>query len=163
MLFLLDTNVISNAQKKQPQPDLAAWLKKQSRLAIPFPVILEIEKGIVEVSPNNPEKAAELRRWLDALLETNFIYPEITPGVARQLAVMQCCRPLKHLWRTDPRSKERMPGQDLFIAAISIVHDIPIATIDRHDFLLIDHYFPLPGLYDPIGDIWLRPEDDQDN
>lgn len=155
-IFLLDTNVISNAQKKQPQPDLAAWLKRQSRLAIPFPVILEIEIGIAEISATHPEKAVELRQWLDALLETNFVYPEITTGVARHLAAMQCCPPLKHLCRVDPRSKEQMPGQDLFIAAISIVHEMPIATIDRRDFMLIDRYFPLPGIYDPVQDVWLQ-------
>ncbi|MBD9538932.1 type II toxin-antitoxin system VapC family toxin [Ensifer sp. ENS04] len=155
LVFLLDTNVISGAQKKQPQPALAAWLKRQSTLAIPFPVILEIEIGIVEVSATNPRKAAELRRWRDELLETDFIYPAVTPAVARQLAAMQCCRPLKNLWCVDQRSEKHMPGQDLFIAAISIANTMPIATIDRGDFMLIHRYFPLPGLYDPIQGTWL--------
>lgn len=153
--FLVDTNVISNAQKKKPHPTLAAWLAGKNRLAIPFPVILEIERGIAEVSISKPQRAAELRRWLDDLFQLPFVYPEITPQVARNLAAMQCCRHLEYLWRVDSRSKTKKPGQDLFIAAVSLTHKIPLATLDWRDFMRIHRYFPLPGLYHPIRDIWL--------
>ncbi|PDT50156.1 PIN domain-containing protein [Sinorhizobium fredii] len=157
-IFLLDTNVISNAQKKKPHPTLAAWLDRQSKVAIPFPVIVEIEQGIREVSISNPEKASELRAWIDDILESDILYPDITPQVAQHLAALQCCRPLKNLWRIDPNARKQKSGQDLFIAAVSLAYELPIATMDR-DFVVIHRYFPLPGLYDPIRDEWLvHPE-----
>ncbi|MCA1371405.1 hypothetical protein I6F15_29305 [Bradyrhizobium sp. BRP14] len=56
-------------------------------------------------------------------------------------------RPLTHLWYANPNADKRKPGQDLFIAAISIVYDFPVATLNVRNFEQIDGYFPLPGVY----------------
>lgn len=155
-IFLLDTNILSNAQKPLPDPVLVEWFRRQRRFAIPFPAILEIERGIAEVSEHNPRKALELRAWVDDLLTTDYIYPSDSPAVARVLGPMYCCGPLKHLWFVDKNSKKK-PGQDLFIAAIAITYGLPIATLDVWDFERINRYFALPGVFDPVASVWAVP------
>ncbi|WP_244496938.1 MULTISPECIES: PIN domain-containing protein [unclassified Ensifer] len=156
-IFLLDTNILSNASKQKPHPVVAQWLRAQTRLAIPFAAILEVETGIVEKSRTDPAKAQELWDWLDGILGTEFEYPVPTPQVARVLGKLMCCRPLTHLWYADPRADRKKPGQDLFIAATSIVYEMPIATLDVKDFEQINEYFPLPGVYNPAFGVWAVP------
>ncbi len=156
-IFLLDTNIISNASRKKPHPVVAEWLEAQTRLAIPFPAILEIETGIIEKHRTDPFKARELLDWMDGVLDTDFEYPVPTPQVARVLAELTCCRPLTNLWFANPQADKPKPGQDLFIAATSIVYDMPVATLNVRDFELIDSHFPLPGVYNPAFGIWAVP------
>ncbi len=156
-IFLLDTNIISNASKQKPHPVIASWLAAQTRLAIPFAAILEVETGIIEKQKSDPIKAEQLWEWLDAVLDTEFEYPLPTPQVARVLAKLICCRPLTHLWFANPNADRRKPGQDLFIAAIAIVYDMPVATLNVRDFEQIDDYFRLPGVYNPAFDVWAVP------
>lgn len=157
-MFLLDTNVISDAQKPKPPLALELWLQSQAEIAIPFPAVLEMEQGIAEIRKTKPQKADELRAWLDSVLAGRHYYPAITVEVARLLAEMYCCRPLKNLWYSIPDSKkERKPGQDLFIAAIAIVHSLPLATSNTPDFVQINRYFPMPGVFAPISHEWVVP------
>lgn len=157
-IFLLDTNVISNSSKTKPDEQISRWLSAQSRIAIPFAVILEVEIGISQAFPNNPAKALALSGWLDGLLQTEFEYAVPTPAVARQLAAMYCCNRLSHLWYTDPdKPNKRRPGQDLFVAATAIVYDFPIATCDEKDYRAIAEQFPLPGVFNPSTGAWLLP------
>lgn len=156
-MFLLDTNVVSHASKKKQDPVIKHWFESQVTLAIPFPVILEIRRGIISVGKTHPHRAAELEAWLEAILQTDFFYPTVTAEVADVLAEMYCCGPLKNLWYMG-KENPTAPGQDLFIAAIAITHRLPIATLDWHDYLLIDTYFPLPGLYNPATEAWSRSE-----
>ncbi|WP_276120181.1 PIN domain-containing protein [Pararhizobium qamdonense] len=153
-MFLIDTNVLSHAQKPKQNPTIREWFSRQDSLAIPFPVLLEIQQGIVELGKRQPDRAADLSGWLDTVLASDFVYPTITPAVARVLAEMNCCNALRGLWQTNG-SKEKKPGQDLFIAAIAIIHNLPIATCDVDDFVLINDFFPLPGVYNPAFNMWL--------
>ncbi len=154
-IFLIDTSVISNASKRRPHPAISAWLAQQARLAIPFPVILEMEAGTAELHRRDPQKAAALRNFVDDIFETEPDYPPMTPAVARLLGEMMCCRPLSNLWISS--SIGRKPGQDLAIAAVSIINGMPLATLNNRDFELIDDYFELPGVYNPAFDLWVVP------
>ncbi|TCU13733.1 PIN domain-containing protein [Rhizobium sullae] len=156
-IFLLDTNVISNSSKRRPHPKVSEWLMAQSRVAIPFAVMLEVETGIAEKHRSDPEKAEALWEWMDQLLDTEFEYPTPTPQVARLLAKLLCCRQLTQLWLVNPKADNKKPGQDLFIAATAIAYDMPIATLNAKDFELIDGFFPLPGVYNPAFEVWAVP------
>lgn len=138
---------------------MEAWLATQEEMAIPFPALLEVQQGIHMVRQANPTKARELQAWIDGILRGDYVYPPITEKVALTLATLNTFGPLKTLWRID--SEKKMPGQDLFVAAISIVHRIPIATLDTMDFLMIDRYFPLPGVYNPAFGSWLVDPPDE--
>ncbi|WP_275782625.1 PIN domain-containing protein [Pararhizobium gei] len=153
-MFLLDTNILGLARRSKPHHRLSAWLDEQECVAIPFPAILEIQRGIASLRERDPSKALELTHWLDNILESEFEYPEITVAVARLHGEMHCCRPLKQLWHVS-QGRDTKPGQDLFIAAIAIVHNLPIATLDAGDFQRIDSYFPLPGVYHPVFRHWI--------
>ncbi|WP_051000180.1 type II toxin-antitoxin system VapC family toxin [Sinorhizobium fredii] len=155
-MFLLDTSVLSHAQYSRQHPAVGAWLEEQESVAIPFPALLEVQQGIIEVEITQPDLAAELLIWLEGLLSMDHNYPEINPEVARVLAMLYCCEPLRHLWYTNPdNSKRKKPGHDLFIAAVSIAHNIPIATLNNKDFALIDRYHRLPGAYNPAFSFWI--------
>lgn len=156
-MFLLDTNVLSHSSKKKQHPAVVRWLTSQETLAIPFSAIQEIQQGIIDVSGQNPARAAEILVWLETLLLTNFEFPDLTVDVARTLGSLYCCRPLKHLWLPDASSRrEKRPGHDLTISAIAIVHKLPIATMDAKDFKLIDRVFGLPcGAYNPMSAQWI--------
>lgn len=156
-IFLLDTNIISNSSKRRPHPTVSEWLMAQSRVAIPFAVMLEVETGIAEKHRSDPEKAEALWEWMDQLLGTEFEYPIPTPQVARVLAKLLCYRPLTQLWLVNPKADNKKPGQDLFIAATAIAYDMPIATLNARDFELIDAFLPLPGVYNPAFNVWAVP------
>jgi predicted nucleic acid-binding protein len=153
-MFLLDTNVVSHASKAKQNPIIKEWFKRQTRIAIPFPVFTEIRQGIVSIQRTNPEKAAELSVWLETVIDSDFYFPPMTPAVALKLAELYDCGPLKHLWYAGEQ-KNKKPGQDLAIAAISIIHQIPIATLDGGDFAKIDSFFALPGVYNPAFNTWV--------
>lgn len=153
-MFLLDTNIVSHATKAKQNPIINEWFKRQDRIAIPFPVFIEIRQGITSVGRNNPQKAAELSAWLDTVVGSDFYLPPMTAAVAVKLAELYSCRPLKNFWFVGEQS-DKKPGQDLTIAAVAIVHQIPIATLDGGDFAKIDFFFPLPGVYNPAFDTWI--------
>ncbi|WP_174010300.1 PIN domain-containing protein [Rhizobium rhizogenes] len=153
-VFLLDTNIISNSSKKRPSIAVTEWLETQRRVAIPFPVILEVETGIAEISITDPPKAALLRQWADELFETDFMMPLPNAKVAAVLGKLYSCRSLNMHWLADPYADRKRPGQDLFIAALSIVYDLPIATLDHKDFMQIHQFFELPGVYNPEIGLW---------
>lgn len=163
-MFLLDTSVLSQAQYKKAHPSVTNWLSEQDELAIPFPALVEIQQGIVDIGASHPGLAAEIMAWLDELLQWDFQYPEINHEVAKTLAKLQCCEPLNHLWYTNPENpRKRKPGQDLFIAAVSIVHELPIATLNGKDFALIARYFALPGVYNPAFSMWVVEQSESQN
>jgi predicted nucleic acid-binding protein len=72
MPYLLDTNVVSEAIKPQPQSHVVAWLAAQPSDTIYLSVLTlgEIEQGIVR-SPN-PRSAERLARWLEEELVPQF-------------------------------------------------------------------------------------------
>ncbi len=158
--ILLDTNLISEAQKPRPLTEVADWFASlgSDTIALPFPVVFEAEYGIRLKQPDDPARARSLLAWLDELLATDIHCPEMTIEVARLYARMAACPPMKHFWcpdlSPDNKRKRLKFGCDPMIAAISIIHRIPIATMNVRDFIAIDEFFPIPGIYNPARDEW---------
>jgi toxin FitB len=71
-MYLLDTNVVSEAVKPQPDAKVLHWLQTNSpsRFYISALSIGELEQGIVR-SPS-PKRAKELRAWLETSLKPSF-------------------------------------------------------------------------------------------
>jgi predicted nucleic acid-binding protein len=72
MVYLLDTNVVSEAIKPQPAERVVAWLAAQPSSTVYLSVLTlgEIEQGIVR-SPH-PRRAERLTRWLEDELQPQF-------------------------------------------------------------------------------------------
>lgn len=155
--FLLDTNVVSESAKERPDRALLNWLIRQppDALAISFTVSFEMKRGIEKLARTKPEKALKLEQWLDAVIASGILYIHQDDAIARVLAEMTMVPQLRSLWMHQPKSHEPSPGQDLAIAATAIVWGLPVATRDVNDFLLIDRFFPLPGLINPFTGVWV--------
>lgn len=158
-IFLMDTNILSNAGLQRPPPGLRSWMKSMgaNSLALSFPAIAELRRGAYLSSKNDPQKAIRLHDWIDDLLSVDFQFAQLTPKASDLYAQMTTIGPLRHLYVTSPRQKKDKIGHDLLFAALSITHQMPIASFNARDFLLIDKYFPLPGVFDPLDALWCVP------
>jgi predicted nucleic acid-binding protein len=77
MIFLLDTNVVSEFRKPRPHGAVAAWRRSipVHQLAIPAVVLAEAQAGAEITRAQNPAKAAELESWIESLMVYYTILP----------------------------------------------------------------------------------------
>ncbi len=116
-MILLDTVVLSELRKAQPDASVLAYLKSQApdTVFLSALTIGEVEAGIERQRSGNPEFADKLAEWL-AVIELQFarsILP-VTPAVAK-------------LWgRLCVQTGNK--GIDNLIAATALVHNLTIVT-----------------------------------
>lgn len=159
LIYLLDTNVLSNAGLSQPPPGLHSWLKAKGAgsLAISFPLISELRRGAHLALKRDPQKASRLHDWIDDILSVEFQIADLTIEAANLYAEMTTVGSLRHLYVSNPSQKKDKLSHDLMFAALSITHQMPIVSFDIEDFVLIDKYFPLPGVFHPLEERWYVP------
>lgn len=156
-LLLLDTDIVSLAGRKRPPPGLRRWLLQVGidRLAIGYPTITELMRGAHLRRLDAPDKASRIMAWVAQILEARFPSPEMSAEVAVIYAHMTSIPCLRHMWTVQRHGKSNRMGHDLMIAALAIVHQLPIITGNIADFQRIDEYFPLPGgVYQPLQGRW---------
>lgn len=166
--LLLDTNILSDARKPDPPAATVRWLKSipPDNIAIPFSAIFEISYGIRSLLPDGVEKALRYEGWLEQLLSYDFLIPASNAAVAKNLAALAATPELKHFWTAGPeftgsKSRRLKFGSDPLIAATAVAHEIPIISSNARDFVQINRFVPLPGLYNPSTDEWvIDPPDD---
>lgn len=158
-IFLLDTNILSNAGLQRPPPGLRSWMKAigAKSQALSFPVVAELRRGAHLAARDDPQKAKRLHDWIEDILTVDFRFAELTPEAAGLYAEMTTVGPLRHLYVPNPKQKKEKLGHDLLFAALSITHEMPIASFNVKDFMLIDRYFPLPGVFHPLEGEWHVP------
>jgi predicted nucleic acid-binding protein len=127
MMFLLDTNVISELRKaKTPRIDrrVAIWARRTppQSMFLSVMTILELETGILLAGRRDPMQARSLREWLDNLVLPRF-EGRILPVT---IDIAQRCSPM-HV--PDPR-----PIHDSLIAATALVLGMTLATRNVRDF-----------------------------
>jgi predicted nucleic acid-binding protein len=87
MTYLLDTNVVSELRKREPNPNVLAWHRSQAGADayVSVLVIGEIRRGIERMRPRDTTQAEALERWLEGLLVAyrDRILP-VTVDVAKQ-------------------------------------------------------------------------------
>jgi predicted nucleic acid-binding protein len=74
-MFILDTNVISEARKGNCHPGVAAWIAAQATedLYISSITVLEIQRGISQAErQDDAPQAAVFTRWLDEFVLPTF-------------------------------------------------------------------------------------------
>ena len=127
MMFLLDTNVVSELRKvRSGKADrrVAAWLRGSAagNLFLSVIVIQELEIGVLLAERRDHAKGALLRSWLDDQVLSSFadrILP-VDTAVARRSASLNV---------PDPR-----PIRDGLIAATALVHGMVVVTRNVADF-----------------------------
>ena len=128
MMYLLDTNVISELRKaKSDKADknVVAWANTVSATSLFLSVItiLELETGILLIERQDPKQGAVLRSWLNS-----HVLPAFSDRtLVMDTAVAQRCAKL-HI--PDPRS-----DRDAIIAATAMIHDLTVVTRNVDDFL----------------------------
>lgn len=126
MRFLLDTNVLSEAARPNPNPGLAEWLDAQSTLDLSISVLTlgEIRKGILLLPEGR--KRERLHQWLRADLTRQFtdrILP-VDQGVALAWG---------RLAAEGRSSGRRLPAVDGLLLATAARHDLTFVTRNARD------------------------------
>jgi predicted nucleic acid-binding protein len=156
--ILLDTSVLTEARKTDEKlnDDLVFFFRQvpAGALAVPHAAIFELQRGACNIGRRDPLREQLYNDWLDQLLATDIWLPPVDVSVRRLLAKMTMDTELSSFWISQSRKPKMMFGCDPEIAATAIVHGLPIASTDVHDFLRIHRKFPLPGLYSPVSGKW---------
>lgn len=157
--FLLDTSVLSETSKPRPHPEVVRFLNSDVNVLVPAASLMEVQLGIMQIFSRDPIKAVRLSGWYQQVLSAGIPILPTDRDVAEIWGVIAAEPRLRALVGPDPRSKRLGQGQDLHIAAVALVHKLPVATINVKDFLLINECFPLPGIYNPLDSKWhAKPE-----
>lgn len=127
MMYLLDTNVISELRKQmsgKADAKVVAWAKSIPADSMYLSVItlMELEMGVLSIQRKDSHQGNLLRMWLDTQVIPAFNGRTIPVDVP----IAQCCAGL-HI--PDPRSE-----RDAFIAATAIVSGMTVVTRNLSDF-----------------------------
>ena len=125
--FLLDTNVLSEFKRRDPDPSVTAWLRATDPDLLWASVLSfgEIRKGIERLAPG--KRRTELEQWLDRDLDQWFeerILP-VTRLIAERWGVLTA----RAFDKGTPLS-----SIDGLIAATSLEHNLTVVTRNVEDF-----------------------------
>ncbi len=127
MGYLLDTCVLSEFKKKQPDQKVINWLDAQieETLFLSVVTIGEIRKGISRLPPS--KRKTELETWLEELI---YRYDERVLPLDTE--VMQRWGQLTGMLETQGYT---LPLLDSLIAATSLAHNLILVTRNESDFV----------------------------
>ena len=123
MIFLIDTNVLSEVRKQaRCHPRVAAWYQSVAAADLYLSVLVlgEIRRGIERLRPRDARQASGLQAWLDTVNSGfgNRILP-IDRAVADEWGRLSAVR--------------TVPIADAMLAATAIVHGMILATRNESD------------------------------
>ena len=124
-MLILDTNVVSEARKKNPDPHVRAWFSARNgdELYLSAVTVLEIQRGISKAEKRGDEpQAAVFTHWLDNAVLPAFagrILP-VDHLIARQAGRLQWANPNDY--------------RDALIAATAIAHGAAVVTRNIRHF-----------------------------
>ena len=127
MSYLIDTNVLSELRRKQPDANVMAWFERRSRQSLYLSILSlgEIRKGIERLNePAGSLRFQALTDWLEQELPTFFlgrILP-VNSGVADRWGYVQA------------RAGRPLPGIDSLLAATALQHNLSLVTRNIKDF-----------------------------
>ena len=123
MKYIVDANLLSEATKPDPAPQVLEWLRLNEENFAVIPVVLgELEYGILLLPSSRRKKQLEM--WFEKIRSTAHCL-DFDSKAASSWAHL-----LAHL-----KSKgHAMPIKDSLIAASAIAHNLTMATRNTRDF-----------------------------
>ncbi|MBB7439827.1 type II toxin-antitoxin system VapC family toxin [Escherichia coli] len=127
MMFVLDTNVVSELRKARTgkiDPNVAAWAESMDAadLFVSSITIMELELGILSVERRDAVQGSVLRSWLEQHVLPEFSGRTLPVDTA---VALRCAR----LHVPDKRGE-----RDSLIAATALVHGMAVVTRNVADF-----------------------------
>lgn len=124
MIYLLDTNVVSELRKPRPHGAVAAWKRTvpAHQLAIPAVVLAEAQTGVERTRKQDPAKAQELDTWIDNL--------------AAYYAIVSADGPIFREWARLMHKQSLDLTADAMIAATAKLTGMTVATRNVKDFAI---------------------------
>lgn len=127
MKYLLDTCVLSEALKPQPNQTVMTWLASNDEYCyLSIMNLGEIRKGIAKSEHKTGQCQTRLHNWLDHL------------AAEKQDYILPLSHDVIMLWGdVAGRSEAKgvpLPVIDSLIAATAMAHDLVVATRNRDDF-----------------------------
>lgn len=123
MSYLIDTNVLSELRRKQPDPHVVAWLQARPRQSLFLSVLTlgEIRKGLEGVA--EPDRRQSLLDWLEVELPNYFV------GQVYGIDAHTADR-----WgRLMAQAGRPLPAIDGLLAATALQHDLTLVTRNTKD------------------------------
>ena len=127
MMFVLDTNVVSELRKVRlgkADANVAAWAQSvdAADLFVSAITIMELELGVLSIERKDATQGALLRSWLEQRVWPEFADRTLPVDAA---VALRCAR----LHVPDPRGE-----RDALIAATALVHGMTVVTRNVADF-----------------------------
>lgn len=124
MSYLIDTNVLSELRRKQPDPQVVAWMQDRPRQSLYLSVLTlgEIRKGIERL--DDPTRRQNLLDWLEVELPNYFLGRLLTIDI-----------PTADRWGRLIASVTRpLPAIDALLAATALQNNLTLVTRNTRDF-----------------------------
>ena len=121
-MFLLDTNVVSELRRPEPNPGVLGWIAATPahRLHLSAVTIGEIQAGIEISREGDPSKAEVLDKWLGQVLSSHRVLPMDAEAF--------------RVWARLKHGRPRALLEDAMIAATAEVHGLTVVTRNVRDF-----------------------------
>jgi toxin FitB len=121
-MYLLDTNVVSELRRPRPHGAVLGWLDTvaDADLHLSAVTVGELQAGVEITREQNPERAAEIERWLEEVAETWNVLAMDSRAFRRWAKLMH--RRSDHL------------VEDAMIAATAATHNLTVVTRNIRDF-----------------------------
>jgi toxin FitB len=122
--YLIDTNVLSELRRKQPDPNVVAWIQARPRQSLFLSVLTlgEIRKGLERLE--DTARKQSLLDWLEVELPNYFL--------SRVLAVD--AHTADRWGRLMAEAGRPLPAIDGLLAATALQHDLTLVTRNIKDF-----------------------------
>jgi len=122
VMYLLDTNIVSELRRPKPHPGLIAWLSgiASDQLFISAVTLGELQAGVENVRQQDTGKAEIIESWIDNVAASYNVLP-MDGGAFRCWARLMHGKPADLI-------------ADAMIGATAAVHNLTVVTRNLRDF-----------------------------